>query len=234
MNILAKKVSMLELFYDLIYVFAVSKITGILHHTQNGVIELGTYIKFCAGCLIILTLWFQQTVYINKYGSDRWYDIAGMFLHMFGAIYMTNHISSDWSENFAEFNFAVIFMLAVLTMQYFLKSREYEKVPLGIVNQMKILLTGLIMTIIATALGFEIGIFVSTLNFFGMMFVPFVLNNKKKVEIDINFPHLVERVSLITIIIFGEMVVSLADAFKNERCGSIFPNISDRNSNLYD
>ena len=64
MEIIAKKVSMMELFYDLIYVFAVGKITEMIHHPHNGVIDMITYIKFCAGCIIILTLWFQQTIYI--------------------------------------------------------------------------------------------------------------------------------------------------------------------------
>ena len=221
MEITAKKVSMMELFYDLIYVFAVGKITEMIHHPHNGVINIITYIKFCAGCIIILTLWFQQTIYINKYGSNRWYDIIGMFLHMFGAIYMTNNISVDWSSNFLNFNIAVIFMLVVLVIQYHLKSREYKKVPLGITNHIKLLSAGLAVIIISIISGEKIGVFISPINFIIMMFLPAVFNNNKNVEMDINFPHLVERMSLITIIIFGEMVISLAGAFRNNGFGMI-------------
>ena len=221
MEIIAKKVSMMELFYDLIYVFAVGKITEMIHHPHNGVIDMITYIKFCAGCIIILTLWFQQTIYINKYGSNRWYDVTGMFLHMFGAIYMTNHISIDWSSNFFDFNIAVIFMLVILIIQYYLKSREYKKVPLGITNHIKLLSVALVVIIVSIISGEKIGVFISPINFIIMMFLPSIFNNNKNVEMDINFPHLVERMSLITIIIFGEMVISLAGAFRNNGFGII-------------
>ena len=45
-------------------------------------------------------------------------------------------------------------------------------------------------------------------------------------EVTLNFPHLVERVSLITIIIFGEMVVGLAGVFALGKPSDILPLVS--------
>lgn len=94
-KILPKKVSMTELFYDLIYVLEVQKVTGVIHHLHHGQISIDTYLKFAFACLVILLLWFNQTIYINKYGTNSYYDIIGMFLHMFGAVYISNNISLD-------------------------------------------------------------------------------------------------------------------------------------------
>ena len=46
----AKKVTMLELFYDLVYVLAVAKATGIIHHLHNGVVGVESYVKFICSC----------------------------------------------------------------------------------------------------------------------------------------------------------------------------------------
>ena len=46
MEIMEKKVSMTELFYDLIFVVAISKMTHLLHHLDNGIIEPLNYFKY--------------------------------------------------------------------------------------------------------------------------------------------------------------------------------------------
>ena len=53
------------------------------------------------------------------------------------------------------------------------------------------------------------------------MFSPVLFMPKDESEITLNFPHLVERVSLITIIIFGEMVVGLAGLFTLGKIGML-------------
>ena len=46
--IVAKKVSMLELFYDLIFVYAISKITAMIHHPVAGGLPMMSYLEFCS------------------------------------------------------------------------------------------------------------------------------------------------------------------------------------------
>ena len=58
-EILSKKVSMAELFYDLIYVLAVQKVTRMIHHLHHGVISPYIYLKFVIVCTVIILLWFN-------------------------------------------------------------------------------------------------------------------------------------------------------------------------------
>lgn len=41
-NTLTKRVSLIELFYDLVFVYMVSQATGLIHHLHHGVINLTT------------------------------------------------------------------------------------------------------------------------------------------------------------------------------------------------
>lgn len=215
-KITSKKVSMAELFYDLIYVLAVQKATGMIHHLHNGQISAYIYLKFIVVCTIILLLWFNQTIYINKYGTNSYYDIIGMFIHMFGAIYVSNNISLKWSKAFVPFNVSAIVMTLSIILQYYLRSREYDKMPLEIKNQIMILFFEICALIIALILGPKYGLIIGPIAYFSAMFSPVLIMPKNNSEITLNFPHLVERVSLITIIIFGEMVVGLAGMFTFE------------------
>ena len=45
-KIIAKPVEMFELFYDLVFVYAISKITAMVHHLVNGGIPLVTLLQF--------------------------------------------------------------------------------------------------------------------------------------------------------------------------------------------
>ena len=45
-KIIAKPVGMFELFYDLVFVYAISKITAMVRHPVNGGIPLVTLLQF--------------------------------------------------------------------------------------------------------------------------------------------------------------------------------------------
>lgn len=225
-KILPEKVSMAELFYDLIYVLEVQKVTGVIHHLHHGQISIDTYLKFAFACLVILLLWFNQTIYINKYGTNSYYDIIGMFLHMFGAVYISNNISLDWKEVFVPFNVTAILMSLVIIAEYYLKSREYEKMPYEIKSQILILSLEIAALLLAFVTGPKYRMILAATAYLAAMFFPMYVMPRNDEEVMLNFPHLVERVSLITIIIFGEMVVGLAGVFALGKPSDILPLVS--------
>ena len=212
-QILAKKVSMLELFYDLIYVFAIAKTTGLIHHLHHGVVPLDDYLKFLVVCIVIILLWLNETIYTNKYGSNKYYDIIGMFLHMFGAIYISNSILLDWDRTFHIFNKTAVFMSLVLLIQHWLKSREYPKVPVSIKSSIILYILEIIGLTIGLLLGIKNGGgYVVVAVYISMIVVPSIIFSMEEQK-ELNFPHLVERFSLIIIISFGEMIVGIANIF---------------------
>lgn len=207
-----KKVTMIELFYDLIYVLAIQKVTGLIHHLHHGELSLNAYLTFVMYSIAILLMWFNQTIYLNKYGNERHFDIIGMMLHMLGAIYISNIINLESSVSFFLFNLTIVYMMSIIVIQYYLHSKSSGKMPEDIRRQLYVLFIGIFLIILALLLGSTYGIPVAILGYLSTMFLPALFKRKINVT-GINFPHLVERVSLITILVFGEMVITVATGF---------------------
>lgn len=72
--IAAKKVSMLELFYDLIFVYAISRITAMIHHPVAGGLPVFPYLEFVIVVIIVMQIWLYQALYINRFGKSRLVD----------------------------------------------------------------------------------------------------------------------------------------------------------------
>ncbi|MGO5079259.1 low temperature requirement protein A [Lactobacillus amylovorus] len=66
-KIIAKSVGMFELFYDLVFVYAISKITTMVHHPVNGGIPLVTLLQFLFVVIVVLQIWLFQALYFNRY-----------------------------------------------------------------------------------------------------------------------------------------------------------------------
>ena len=57
----AKKVNLTELFYDLVFVFGISKITHVLHSLESGVFSLNEIIIY-----IVVFVCFINVCYLKK------------------------------------------------------------------------------------------------------------------------------------------------------------------------
>ena len=71
-----KKVELIELFYDLIYVYAISRLTLLIEEPQNGVIPVSGFLRYIVVCFVILQAWLYLTNYVNRYGRWKWYEYS--------------------------------------------------------------------------------------------------------------------------------------------------------------
>ena len=55
-KIIAKPVGMFELFYDLVFVYAISRITAMIHHPVNGSIPLITFLQFLLVVIVVMQI----------------------------------------------------------------------------------------------------------------------------------------------------------------------------------
>ena len=53
----AKKVNLTELFYDLVFVFGISKITHILHSLERGILSLNEIIIYIVVFVCFINVW---------------------------------------------------------------------------------------------------------------------------------------------------------------------------------
>ena len=69
---LAKKVTLFELFYDLVFVYMISRATGLIHRLHEGVISPLALATFTVVVIVFINSWIVQTVFTNRYGKASW------------------------------------------------------------------------------------------------------------------------------------------------------------------
>ena len=210
-KIIAKPVGMFELFYDLVFVYAISRITAMIHHPVNGSIPLVTFLQFLLVVIVVMQIWLYQVIYFNRYSKNRFLDIGGLVLNMFVAVYLANNINTEWQITFHYFNIAMAAMILILFCQYlFVKADNNDKQAFLIILGIEF-----ILIIVGLIIGYPVGIYFCISGYIVGFILPLFLKGMFKAE-RVNFPHLVERVSLIVIIAFGEAIVNLTSYFNSK------------------
>ncbi|MBP2623196.1 low temperature requirement protein A [Streptococcus oricebi] len=210
-QIIAKRVSNYELFYDLVFVLAISKLTSLLHQPH---FQLQNFLVYLSAFVGILSVWFFQTIYINKYAHIDRNDVYGIIALMFivgqMAINMTNTPSTA-----ILLLYQVLYASAygVILVLYLLRRRRYGTES-DMAYNLKILSTIVIFHLLMALLTLIGLLKVSHIIFF-FPFLPLFLVSltRPKQQAPVNFPHLVERCQLITIISFGETVIALVSNY---------------------
>ena len=213
-----KRVEYSELFYDLVFVYAISKKTALIHHLHHGVLSLDAIFGFLMTLLVLVNSWMIQTVYTNRYGKNSLFNMIVMFINMAMLLLISNMITNDWQSYFHTFCWTVGTLTLTLFFQYLV---EYFRKPTTPANRKSIKgflwMTGLrtLAIYIAALLPIDFGIYVYMLGILLTFIMPILLTRKVS-HFQINLPHLIERISLLVIITFGEMVMGLADFFTVE------------------
>lgn len=216
MEIIKKPVELIELFYDLIFVYAISQLTGLISEPVGGIIPPYNLFAYFITCFVILQAWLYFTNYVNRYCRWEWYDYVLTFVNMTAVIYMSNTILGDWSVMYFTYDISMLIILLTVVLLYSVHAREEKSFDGAAGNSIKILLIvcGIYgVSILASLFGFKE--YVLPINVVAIItgaFLPFFIRGKFSKNI-INFPHLVERFELLTIITFGEAVVGITHFF---------------------
>lgn len=213
-----KRVEFSELFYDLVLVFAISKTTALIHHLQNGILAWNSLFDFFMSLLVLVNSWMIQTVYTNRYGKNSLFNMVIMFINMGLLLFISNMIGHDWQLYFHSFCWAVGTLTLTLFFQYLV---EYYRKSTDTVDRKSIKgflwMTGLrtLGAYLAALLPINLGIYVFVLSILLTFIMPITMSRKTK-HFQVNLPHLIERISLLVIITFGEMIMGLANFFTIE------------------
>lgn len=211
-----KDVQLIELFYDLIYVYAVSRMTPLMEHPAHGVIAPLDLFRYLMACLTVLQCWLYMTNYSNRYGQWRWYEYGLMTVNMIGAMYLANTLALPVPRLTAPFSLSMLVMLGSVAALYAVQLRLHPQDSGAARNSLGILL--LVCAIygaglVCEALGFHMNtVWLNAAAVVIGAFLPFVWRGHFSSQI-ISFPHLCERFEELTIICFGQGVVEIADYF---------------------
>ena len=213
-----KRVEFTELFYDLVFVFAISKTTALIHHLHNGILTWDSILAFLITLLVLVNSWMIQTVFTNRYGKNSLVNMIVMFTNMALLLLLSNVITNDWQATFHYFCSVVGVLSLTLFIQYLI---EYRRKECDIENQKSIIyslyMTGIraVVAFLSAILPIQIGSILFIIGIFGAFLMP-IFNTKQDAAFKINLPHLIERISLFVIITFGEMIMGLANYFTSE------------------
>ena len=216
----AKKVNLTELFYDLVFVFGISKITHILESLESGIFSLKEIIIYIVVFVCFINVWNVQTVYMNRYGKHNLLHIISMTVFQMPAlVFMAANVSSDMEESWTAFTLALLWIAVIQFLQYiyaYTQNKNSEKDRKLIRDFFQLLFVGMISIIVSLFLS-GIGRILLT----GFGFIVIVLGaiffRKDMARVPINMPHLIERLTLLTIITLGEMLIAAADFFEIEK-----------------
>ncbi|MGI1819966.1 low temperature requirement protein A [Lactobacillus johnsonii] len=214
-NILTKRVSMIELFYDLVFAYMISQATSLIHHLQHGTISPVSFLIFAVIVIVFINSWMVQSVFTNRYGSSSWTDITFYFIDMMILLYMSNSFSNTSSKDLTTFFLAASLLSFTLFLQYlivFFKSSNSNDKNIAkafcsilIFRTVTLLIGGLFNTSLGRLVAF-LGIIISWI-------LPSFTGKYTKKH-PIIFSHLLERLTLLIIITFGETIIGIADYFK--------------------
>ena len=213
-----KRVEFSELFYDLVFVFAISKVTTLIHHLHNGILTWNSLLDFFMSVLLLINAWMIQTVYTNRYGKNSVFNMVIMFINMGLLLFISNLIKDDWQQYFHYVCWAIGTLTLTLFFQYLV---EFFKKSTDNVHRESIKgflwITGLrsLEIYLAALLPIYIGVYILYASIL-LTFITPITSISKDDHFQIVLPHLIERISLLVIITFGEMIMGLVNFFTIE------------------
>ena len=213
-----KRVEFSELFYDLVFVFAISKATALIHPLHSGVVAWDSLLDFFISVMVIINSWMIQTIYTNRYGTNSLFNMVIMFINMGLMLFISNMIGYNWQQWFYYTCWAVGTLTLTLFFQYLV---EFFRKSTDDVNRESIKgflwITGLgsLGVYLAALLPIYVRVYIFFASILLTFIMPIILLSKDK-HYQVNLPHLIERISLLVIITFGEMIMELANFFTIE------------------
>ena len=135
---------------------------------------------------------------------------------MIAVIFMSNTILGDWAVMYFTYDVAMLIILLTIELLYIIQAKKEQTLKGAAGNSITILSIVCLIYLIAISCSFfGFQQYVLAINVVAILtgaFLPFFIKGNFDESI-INFPHLVERFELLTIITFGEAIVGLAHFF---------------------
>ena len=209
-----KRANWLELFYDLIFVYAISKATHILAYTHNGHLYISQYFIFLLVFIPIWWSWTGHTLFATRFDTHQTIQRILTLIQMLAVVFWATFIDEDFDSNYIGYLFFYILIRVILILMYASVCKKYEHAG-EIARRL--------------SLGFGIGLIVATLSlFFEPPFRYFILylgisieiitpllSKKILQKIPVDSHHLPERYGLLTIVLLGESVIMIASNLSN-------------------
>ncbi|TDM14011.1 low temperature requirement protein A [Macrococcus bovicus] len=219
-----KAVDLSELFYDLVFVYAISQISHTILYTENGDIPLLNFIKYFIMTLVFYTVWSYQTTYTNRFGLIRAKDLFFLLFNMFIAIFLAISLKGDIRSVFDSINVCIAILFISTSLQFFLSLKDkilaHDRFAAKLFGTIMLISACLATAAIFATGPFMYGLFITAILSATLLPMPF----RKRIQLSgVNIPHMAERYSLLTIIMFGEAIIGLTEIFDIKHLHFTYP-----------
>ena len=205
----------LELFFDLVFVAAISVVTHGLAHLHHGHLEPHQMWVFGVTFLPVWWIWASHTLYANRFDTDskshRVWTLAVMFL----MATMASALGSNAFEHYARLISFYVAIRVLLSTMYLRTASEVDEEAGGFARSMG--WAGFIGAGISGLALFLSGLAQPVVFLTGVvleMIAAVVISRRATVQ-PVHRSHLVERVGLLSIILLGESVISLVGGLQD-------------------
>jgi len=204
-----KRANWLELLFDLIFVYAISKATHILAYAHGGHIEIVQYVTFILVMIPIWWTWTGHTLFVTRFDTEDFTQRMLTLVTMLAVVFWTSFINADFDSYYHGYLlFYVVIRLILLTMYWNVARGNPVAIPIAK----------------RLGLGFSIGLTVALLSLLfeppfryivlylgiGIEIITPLLSRSALKAIPVKSHHLPERYGLLTIILLGESIIMLA------------------------
>ncbi len=217
-----KRASWFELFFDLVFVFAIAKATHVLVHLHDGHVAWSQYGIFFLIMIPVWWAWTGHTMFATRFDTEDTTQRLLTLAQMLAAVFLAAFINPDFDSHYHGFLLSYVIIRGLLILMYV---RAARIMPIA----------GPISKYLG--IGFSLGILVSlgsllvdppwryVLLYAGItieILVPFFSRSVLK-AVPVNSHHMPERFGLLTIILFGESVVAIAAKLSDQTWSALTP-----------
>ena len=222
-----KKVSNYELFFDLVFILATSQLVSILHSTPEHIVNLQGILAFFVATISIWSVWLMENSYLNRYSRRDTNDIYTIIAAALVIGNMVTLFTANWRLGIVNFNgiaipvyiyynLQMIVVLGIIILQYLLHIRKYQQCTNDMVIQIKGIFIAILIVIVSMVIisftPVEYINYIYLISYLAFLIYPTFMTKKMKYRY-MNFPHLVERMQLITILTVGELVIAVIKTY---------------------
>jgi low temperature requirement protein LtrA len=194
----------LELFYDLVYVAAITQLSEFLDHH----LTLVGYAQFLLLFLPVWWAWTGHTLFADRFDTDDLVHRTFTFVQMFGAILLAVNLKGAFNQSANLFALSYLAIRVILLLLYL---RVHIALPeVRPVAALFLIGFGIGQTIWIASLFIPTPAkyFIWIVSLFSEFATPWV-GNRMLSQVSVHSTHLPERLGLFTLIVLGELIIAV-------------------------
>ena len=203
-----KRVSVLEIFYDFVFVTGLFTLLYMLADITKYPLETNLIWRFALTLSVILYVWFSQAAYNNRYLKEGPLDYVCHFFDMTVFLFLFKGNTATWKESWVLLSAGLAFLSLSLALRYGLqwfKAQDDQDKYFAASHALIFLAQGALL-LIGTKLPYEWGVAALVVAILAGWLAPFYFLRDRQVPA-LDFDRLKDRTSLMTMMYSAGLVV---------------------------